>query len=81
MVNGKPVKCSYKVKAAGRNHGHDGPSALRKNEVVPEDIPLNIVYEDKYLMVVNKPAGLVVHPGYGNYHGTLVNALAWHPEG
>ena len=44
----------------------------------PEDIPLDIVYEDKYLMVVNKPAGLVVHPGHGNYRGTLVNAIAWH---
>ena len=49
-----------------------------ENEIIPEDIPLNIVYEDKYVMVVNKPAGLVVHPGHGNYHGTLVNALAWH---
>ena len=49
-----------------------------ENEVIPEDIPLNIVYEDKYLMVVNKPAGLVVHPGHGNYQGTLVNAIAWH---
>lgn len=49
-----------------------------ENEVIPEDIPLNIVYEDKFLMVVNKPAGLVVHPGHGNYHGTLVNAIAWH---
>lgn len=48
------------------------------NEIIPEDIPLHIVYEDKYLMVVNKPAGLVVHPGHGNYHGTLVNAIAWH---
>ena len=48
------------------------------NEVVPEDIPLNIVYEDDYVMVVNKPAGLVVHPGHGNWSGTLVNAIAWH---
>ena len=49
-----------------------------KGVIDTEDIPLNIVYEDKYVMVVNKPAGLVVHPGHGNYHGTLVNALAWH---
>ena len=49
-----------------------------ENEIIPENIPLNIVYEDQYVMVVNKPAGLVVHPGHGNYHGTLVNALAWH---
>ncbi len=49
-----------------------------KMKLFPENIPLTIVYEDPYLMVVNKPAGLVVHPGHGNYHGTLVNALAWH---
>ena len=49
-----------------------------ETEIVPEDIPLDVVYEDDSLMVVNKPAGLVVHPGCGNYHGTLVNALAWH---
>jgi len=48
------------------------------NEVIPEDIPLNIVYEDEAVMVVNKPAGMVVHPGHGNYNGTLVNALAWY---
>jgi 23S rRNA pseudouridine1911/1915/1917 synthase len=46
--------------------------------VVPENIPLNIVYEDDYLLIVNKPAGLVVHPAYQNWHGTLVNALAYH---
>lgn len=48
------------------------------NDIIPEDIPLDIVYEDEDLMVINKPAGLVVHPGCGNYHGTLVNAIAWH---
>ena len=47
-------------------------------EIIPEDIPLDIVYEDDQLLVVNKPAGLVVHPGHGNYSGTLVNALAFH---
>ena len=47
-------------------------------EIIAEDIPLEIVYEDDQLLVVNKPAGLVVHPGHGNYSGTLVNALAWH---
>ncbi len=46
--------------------------------IQPEEIPLNIVYEDDQLMVINKPAGLVVHPGVGNFHGTLVNAIAWH---
>ena len=49
-----------------------------RTRLFPNDIPLDIVYEDKYLMVVNKPAGLVVHPGHGNYRGTLVNAIAWH---
>ena len=47
-------------------------------EIIAEDIPLDIVYEDDTVLVVNKPAGLVVHPGHGNYSGTLVNALAWH---
>ena len=49
-----------------------------ENDIIPEDIPLDVVYEDEDLMVINKPAGLVVHPGCGNYHGTLVNAIAWH---
>ena len=52
--------------------------APEKLEVEAEDIPLEIIYEDDDLLVVNKPAGLVVHPGCGNYHGTLVNAIAWH---
>lgn len=77
MVNGKPVKRSYKVKPLDvvqvmldRPH-YD-------NAITPEDIPLDIVYEDDDLMVINKPAGLVVHPGFGNWHGTLLNAIAWH---
>ena len=77
MANGKPVKSSYKVKPQDViTVMMDRPRY--ENEVIPEDIPLNIVYEDRCLMVVNKPAGLVVHPGHGNYHGTLVNAIAWH---
>ena len=77
LVNGRPVKSSYKVKPMDViTVMMDRPRY--ENEVIPEDIPLDIVYEDKYLMVVNKPAGLVVHPGHGNYHGTLVNAIAWH---
>ena len=77
MANGKPVKSSYKVKPLDViTVMMDRPRY--ENEVIPEDIPLDIVYEDKYLMVVNKPAGLVVHPGHGNYRGTLVNAIAWH---
>ena len=50
----------------------------RELKIIPEDIPLNIIYEDEHLAVINKPPGLVVHPGHGNYTGTLVNALAWH---
>ena len=77
MANNKPVKSSYKVKPMDViTIMMDRPRY--ENEVIPEDIPLNIVYEDKHLMIVNKPAGLVVHPGHGNYHGTLVNAIAWH---
>ena len=77
IVNGKPVKSSYKVKP------NDVVSIVMDRpryelEIIPEDIPLDIVYEDESLLVVNKPAGLVVHPGHGNYSGTLVNALAWH---
>ncbi len=79
-VNGKPVKSSYKVKPMDLiSVVMDRPRY--ENEVIPEDIPLDIVYEDNYLMVVNKPAGMVVHPGHGNYSGTLVNALAWHFKG
>lgn len=76
-VNGKPVKSNYRV------HPGDIISVVMdrpryENEIVAQDIPLNIVYEDDQLMVVNKPAGMCVHPGHGNYDGTLVNALAWH---
>lgn len=77
MANGKPVKSSYKVKPSDvLTVMMDRPRY--DNDIIPEDIPLNIVYEDDDLMVINKPAGLVVHPGCGNYHGTLVNAIAWH---
>lgn len=77
VVNGRPVKSSYKVKAG------DIVSIVMDRpryefEIVAEDIPLDIVYEDDTVLVVNKPAGMVVHPGHGNYTGTLVNALAWH---
>lgn len=77
MANGKPVKSSYKVKPCDvLTVMMDRPRY--DNDIIPEDIPLDIVYEDNDLMVVNKPAGLVVHPGCGNYYGTLVNAIAWH---
>lgn len=77
IANGKPVKSSYKVKPMDvLTVMMDHPKY--DNDIIPEDIPLDIVYEDSELMVINKPAGLVVHPGCGNYHGTLVNAIAWH---
>ena len=76
-VNERPVKSNYKVRPGDvvtlmldRPH-HD-------TTIVPEDIPLDVRYEDDDLMVVYKPAGMVVHPGCGNFHGTLVHAIAWH---
>ena len=53
-------------------------SPKHDSRIEPEEIPLNIVYEDEQLMVINKPAGMVVHPGAGNFHGTLIHAIAWH---
>lgn len=77
LVNGQPVKSNYRVKPLDVVQiVMDRPRY--ENEIIPEDIPLDIVYEDDTVLVVNKPAGLVVHPGHGNYTGTLVNALAWH---
>jgi 23S rRNA pseudouridine1911/1915/1917 synthase len=77
LVNGKSVKSNYKV------HPLDIitvslPEPPRDTDVVPENIPLNIVFEDDYLLLVNKPPGMVVHPAYNNWSGTLVNALAYH---
>ena len=77
LVNGRPEKVSYKVKPLDVVQVMmDRPR--HSTEIVPEDIPLDIIYEDDDLLVVNKPAGMVVHPGHGNYTGTLVNALAHH---
>lgn len=77
LVNGIPVKSSYKVKP------QDSISVVtarppRDVEIKPEKLPLNIVYEDNDLIVVNKEPGMVVHPGHGNFTGTLVNALMYH---
>ena len=77
LVNDIPVKSSYKVK------GNDKIRVLfthppHENLLVGENIPIEIVYEDDQLLVVNKPAGMVVHPGHGNYSGTLINALIYH---
>lgn len=79
LVNQQVIKSSYKVKPLDQIsivYAHPP----RDTEVYPEDIPLDIVYEDDDLLVVNKPAGMVVHPGFNNYTGTLVNALAFHFE-
>lgn len=77
LVNKQMIKASYKVKPLDEiSIVYAQPP--RDTEVYPEDIPLDIVYEDDDLLVVNKPAGMVVHPGYNNYTGTLVNALAFH---
>ncbi len=77
FVNDKPVKSNYKVRA-----GDIITLRLERphfdTTIVPEDIPLDVRYEDDELMVVYKPAGMVVHPGCGNFHGTLVHAIAWH---
>jgi 23S rRNA pseudouridine1911/1915/1917 synthase len=77
LVNNKAVKASYKVKPADII-SVVLPHPPRDTEVYPEDIPLDIVYEDEDVLIVNKPAGMVVHPGYNNYHGTLVNGLVYH---
>jgi 23S rRNA pseudouridine1911/1915/1917 synthase len=76
-VNDAVVKQNYKVKAG------DEVKVLFEHPpyemlLTPEDIPLNIVHEDDDVLVVNKPAGMVVHPGHGNYSGTLINALVFH---
>jgi len=77
FVNGEPVKSNYKVKPLDRvsMRLERPPMTL---EITPQEMPLEIVYEDEWLLVVNKPAGLVVHPGHGNWDGTLLNGLAWY---
>lgn len=77
FVNGEPVKSNYKVKPLDRvsMRLERPPMTL---EITPQEMPLEIVYEDDWLLVVNKPAGLVVHPGHGNWDGTLLNGLAWY---
>lgn len=76
-IGDRPVKANYKVKP-----GDEVRVVLDRppyeNEIIPQDIPLDIVYEDDDLMVINKPAGLVVHPGQGNWTGTMLNALAYY---
>ena len=76
-VNGKSVKSNFKVKA-----GHvvtvELPQPVYEFELLPEEMDLNIIYEDSDLLVINKPTNLVVHPGHGNHSGTLVNGILHH---
>ena len=78
-VNGKIVKPSYKVQPNDLIEASH-PITPRPEEAEPEEIPLNIIFEDEFLLVVNKPAGMVAHPAYANYTGTLVNALLHHTK-
>lgn len=77
LVNGEAVKSNYKVKP-NDVITVEMPYPVREIELIPENIPLDIVYEDDTVIVINKPSNMVVHPGYGNYSGTLVNALIYH---
>ena len=78
-VNGKPVKANYKTQEGDRIL-LEVPD-LREPDILPEDIPLDILYEDEYLMVVNKPKDMVVHPSAGHMEGTLVNGIMAHCKG
>lgn len=80
LVNGKPTKSSYKIKPL-EVISVLLPTPPREIEIVPQQIDFKVVYEDDDLLVVDKQAGLVVHPGFGNFDGTLLNALAWYYEG
>jgi 23S rRNA pseudouridine1911/1915/1917 synthase len=77
LVNGKPVRPNYKVKALEEIVVYSDMSP-DETDVVPEKMDLNIVYEDDHLMIINKPAGMVVHPGSGNYSGTLLNGVSYY---
>ena len=77
LVNGKPIKQNYKIKPADEIIVYSDMHP-DETDVVPEKMDLNIFYEDDDLMVINKPVGMVVHPGSGNYTGTLLNGVAWY---
>jgi 23S rRNA pseudouridine1911/1915/1917 synthase len=77
LVNGKEVKQNYKIKALDQIIVYSDLSP-ETTDIVPENIPLNIHYEDEDVLVINKPPGMVVHPGSGNYNGTLLNGVAYY---
>lgn len=77
LVNEKPVKSNYKIRPLDRITIFDNKHP-ESTDIVPENIPLDIVFEDTDILIVNKPAGMVVHPGSGNYNGTLINGVAYH---
>lgn len=77
LVNEKPVKTNYKVKPKDKIVVFDNRSP-ESSDIIPQNIPLSITYEDESILIINKPAGMVVHPGSGNPDGTLVNAVAFH---
>lgn len=77
-VQGEPVKKNYKLKNGDHIEGEIQLEA--EMDIIAEDIPLDIIYEDAYLLVINKPSGMVVHPAPGHYHGTLVNALLYYTK-
>lgn len=76
LVNGRAVKPSTDISGGDLVHLELPPPP--KREIIPENIPLDILYEDDYFVVINKPAAMIVHPARGNWGGTLVNALTWH---
>ena len=77
LINDKPVKSNYKIRGLDKIVVYQS-RIPETTEIIPENIPINIIYEDNDLLVINKPSGMVVHPGSGNRNGTLINAVAWH---
>jgi 23S rRNA pseudouridine1911/1915/1917 synthase len=77
LINGRQVNANHKIKP-GEEIIVYSDKEMQGEEIIPEEIPLNIVYEDEDILIINKPAGLVVHPASGNPHGTLINGVAWY---